>query len=613
MKILTKNGVLNTNLDGARMNNFAAGMRDGVIKGALNECELKTNASNSVYIDTGVLLIQGNPVVIDEPIYQTLVNPARDERYAFIARITIGWLDYEDAGKRANVGCAIFVQDANKVLRKDNLFAKIDLIRNAVYEVEVGRFTLTTAGEITDLTRTLDAITGGTDASGDTYWKVGKITTNTLPAGSDAEFDMEYNEETGKYDITVGIPRGMDGSTTVFVGDDIAPTIRFDSDPQMQIDNLNNNTMKLTDDQTIDGVKNFVGELQVNGKDVSKISSLPIGAIVQLTCQTDDTGLHLADGSELAINGVYADFCNYVINNQSKFPTCSLSEYQGDISTYGECGKYVVSDTYVKLPTIKGIVQGTTALDENGNIMEAGLPNITGSIGNVRPGARGDSYETGAMHRSNMGHVWPCSVVNDDSRADYFYGFRINAHDSNSIYGNSATVQPQTIKYLYYIVIAATVKTDIEIDINNVLNDLDVVTDKVNQINNKFTLNVKLKNDITYTFGQDRLTPLQFEDGATSMNITTTGKPLVVCGNIFVGFTNMYNAYFDIYIDGNKVVSLIDTNVTEETQFGFTYVINNLSAGSHALEFKITGNSPANNQKMWVKSYNSHYISLFEI
>lgn len=234
-KVLTKNGVNNTNIDGARMNNFAAGMRNGVIKGALNECELKTNASNSVYVDTGVLLIQGHPIVINEPIYQTFANqPTGDERYAFIAKITVNWTDDENADKRADVNCNISVQNADKELRQDDLFATAT--GAGVYEVEIGRFTVLTTGVITDLTRTLDAITGGSDASGDTYWQVGEITTNTLPAGSKAEFDMEYNEETGAYDITIGIPKGIAG-TTIIVGSEIVKQVEFNSDPQMQIDN----------------------------------------------------------------------------------------------------------------------------------------------------------------------------------------------------------------------------------------------------------------------------------------------------------------------------------------------------------------------------------------
>ena len=44
---------------------------------------------------------------------------------------------------------------------------------------------------------------------------------------------------------------------------------------------------------------------------------------------------------------------------------------------------------------------------------------------------------------------------------------------NNSIYGKSNTVQPQTIKGYYYIVIATSTKTDIQVDIDEIATDLN--------------------------------------------------------------------------------------------------------------------------------------------
>lgn len=221
------------------------------------------------------------------------------------------------------------------------------------------------------------------------------------------------------------------------------------------------------------------GNLKVNGKNILEMSSLPLGAIVTLTCESDDVSLHLADGSELAVNGIYAQFCNYVINNQSKFPTCTAAEYQTAISTYGECGKYVITDTYVKLPTIKSILQSTTNTTENGNTVPAGLPNITGSwwsISNTAQTERFGAVTTNFVTRNN--NLTSGNTVANNQKT-------FTASDSNPIYGNSNTVQPQTIKYLHYIVVGTSVKTDVEVDIDNVVNDLNAVNDNLGILDDK--------------------------------------------------------------------------------------------------------------------------------
>ncbi len=67
-KILTKNGVEITNIDGARAEHFNAGMRSGIVKGVLNEGNFASSSSNSIFLDTCELRIFGLRIVIDEPV-----------------------------------------------------------------------------------------------------------------------------------------------------------------------------------------------------------------------------------------------------------------------------------------------------------------------------------------------------------------------------------------------------------------------------------------------------------------------------------------------------------------------------------------------------------------
>jgi len=143
--------------------------------------------------------------------------------------------------------------------------------------------------------------------------------------------------------------------------------------------------------------------------------------------------------------------------------------WQDNVTRYGVCGKFVVDTTNhtVRLPKVTGIVEGTLDTSALGDLIEAGVPNITGTV------AIGDGYglasgATGAFaDHVQQSSVWGVSnAVNANS-------WKFNANKSNPIYGNSDTVQPQTIKGYYYIVLANVTKTEIQVDIDNVVTDLN--------------------------------------------------------------------------------------------------------------------------------------------
>ena len=117
---------------------------------------------------------------------------------------------------------------------------------------------------------------------------------------------------------------------------------------------------------------------------------------------------------------------------------------------YGVCGKFVYDalNKTIRLPKANCILQGSIADYNVGNIVEAGLPNITGN-GWAQYGIN-ESDWAGAFKASNV-----------TGKADQASGTAVgqgtlafNASWSNPIYGNSTTVQPQTIKALNYMVVA---------------------------------------------------------------------------------------------------------------------------------------------------------------
>ena len=198
-----------------------------------------------------------------------------------------------------------------------------------------------------------------------------------------------------------------------------------------------------------------------------------VGEIVTSSLPLTDAGLHLLDGSLILGGGIYQEFVEYMADlygDGTNIPNyfCTESEWQTAVTTYGACGKFVYDSTYntVRLPKITGIVEGTTNLTALGDLVEAGLPNILGSWATVNNGTvDGSIYRSassGDLFDRDEGGGWGAvsALVFDASR-------------SSSVYGNSNTVQPQSIKVLYYIVIATSTKTDIQVDIDEIATDLN--------------------------------------------------------------------------------------------------------------------------------------------
>ena len=221
-------------------------------------------------------------------------------------------------------------------------------------------------------------------------------------------------------------------------------------------------------------------------------TSRNIGEIVQSSLPLIDAGLHLLDGALLSGDGIYGEFVDYIANNYTVPSTAFTSEsaWQSSVTNYGSCGKFVYDSTLntVRLPKVSDILQGTTDANALGDLVEAGLPNITGTV-QTAPG-RSSYTMTGAMYQyatSNATNVYGNGATSTNTQ----YGIGFDASRSSSIYGNSSTVQPQTIKVLTYIVIATSAKTDIEVDIDNVVTDLN---GKVNKSGDTMSGTLRIQN-----------------------------------------------------------------------------------------------------------------------
>ena len=200
-------------------------------------------------------------------------------------------------------------------------------------------------------------------------------------------------------------------------------------------------------------------------------SGRKIGEIVTSTIPLSDAGLHLLDGALISGSGSYADFVSYIasIYNSSLNYFCTEAQWQASVSQYGVCGKFVydsVNNT-VRLPKVTGFIEGAGGVSTLGNLTAAGLPNITAQFA-----LDNQHWMSGAVYSGDRVN----SGANGETGVEYHSYF--DASRSSTIYGNSSTVQPQSVKVFYYIVIATTTKTAIEVDIDEIATDLNGKADK---------------------------------------------------------------------------------------------------------------------------------------
>lgn len=155
--------------------------------------------------------------------------------------------------------------------------------------------------------------------------------------------------------------------------------------------------------------------------------TVPVGTVITMSANEAPSGYLFCNGSEVS-RTTYADL----------FAKIGTLYGEGDGST-----------TF-NIPELRGrFIQGGAA----GTVKNAGLPNITGSIvaesnSNVQMLLDGNYTESGALYIS--GKISRKTISNGDayqSPKDLCF----DASRSNSIYGNSTTVQPPALTMRFYI------------------------------------------------------------------------------------------------------------------------------------------------------------------
>ncbi len=209
-------------------------------------------------------------------------------------------------------------------------------------------------------------------------------------------------------------------------------------------------------------------------------SSLPTGFIIPAVGKINDARFTLLDGKTLSRIGTYEAFCNKVVEQvqAGNWPACSEEEYNADVSAYGQCGKFVVTNDYVRIPKITRFIGATITLSEIGKTYAESLPNITGSVDTgTRKTDSVNEMASGSLYISEYGSKQ--GVYGSGGNAYNYQLVSIDASRSSETYKEGAKVHPEHTKYPYYMVVSTEGQTaEVEIDINQVYEDLELKANK---------------------------------------------------------------------------------------------------------------------------------------
>lgn len=213
------------------------------------------------------------------------------------------------------------------------------------------------------------------------------------------------------------------------------------------------------------GIYKINGEAGSGEPSDNKNSGLEVGDIGVTTFVIDESkGLRrYLNGSILTIDDNTNKFLEKLKATALLYPSiiCSETEWQSISSNSigGQCGKFVLDETNstIRLPKIIMPIQNLSNLANLGEIVEAGLPNITGDAGVYLWRAQNAS---GAFQlKSTTGSPDKGTTTSNTMSSGWIF----DASLSNSIYGNSITVQQEQVQYPYFIQIATGLSETVDI------------------------------------------------------------------------------------------------------------------------------------------------------
>ena len=209
------------------------------------------------------------------------------------------------------------------------------------------------------------------------------------------------------------------------------------------------------------------------------LSSRNIGEIVASTIPLTDAGLHLLDGALISDSGVYSAFVTYIAGLRTQYSSLftTESDWQSAVTQYGVCGKFVYNSTNntVRLPKYSDKIytqELNTTAPVVGNGISLGLTDGTTNYGlsNYKNGTQ----NTASYYPGVYGHAVSSSAIsNVGTQPGNHIGLGVTSDPTKSGLIAQLSNITTSLDGYYYIVIATSTKTDIQVDIDNIATDLN--------------------------------------------------------------------------------------------------------------------------------------------
>lgn len=229
----------------------------------------------------------------------------------------------------------------------------------------------------------------------------------------------------------------------------------------------------------------FIGELDgdaksIGGKTSAELQGLPLGhEYFTINPNLPEGVLPLV--GQLVSRALYPSLWEWV-QTQNGF-LLEESAWQSKASTNnGNVPYYSKGDgnSTFRLPSLKCYIKGSGGVREIGGYLAAGLPNITGSPIIGENSYSGLPEPGGAIYKANAGNSYAGSSDHDN---DYY---KFDASRSNSIYGKSDTVQPETIVGLWCVKAFGTIIDTGNTDMATYVSLLQQLDQKVSNLEDTF-------------------------------------------------------------------------------------------------------------------------------
>lgn len=270
-------------------------------------------------------------------------------------------------------------------------------------------------------------------------------------------------------------------------------------------------------------------------------TQIPIGVIMNYVFSDLPSGYWRLDGS--LFPNAAASIPQFVqkleqINNTLPGEKLIVTEsvWQNTFNTYGACGKFSWVGGALRFPCITNFIQGLNNLTDLAKLTPAGLPNIIGQFNQMRNAVASGSFDVISTPYNGS---WEHAVARSFDQS-----IKLDASKSSSIYGNSTTVQPQSIKYPYIISVYSKIQ-----NASNLVLD-EIIEDSINKAN--ITLNNLNSVDFdALNLAGIRVVKEAYRDGSSWYRVWNDG----FCEQGGIATENTTITFLKPFVDANYVIT----------------------------------------------------------